>query len=88
MLSSIWSKIIGTAGDTLFNLVVRPLFRKWVEDKLVPLLDTEQKRELAEALTKVADEVTDVLVQEYPDQKWDDYLDALVDDLAAVLGVD
>lgn len=52
-------------------------FKKWV----LPLIKTQEQKDIAMNIVTVADDITDNLVEMFPDAKWDDHLDKLVDKL-------
>jgi hypothetical protein len=60
----------------------------WVVKKyLVPFLDTEVKKQMAEYVFLIADEVTDQLVAKYPENELLKWLDQAVDKIMDVTGV-
>jgi hypothetical protein len=52
-------------------------FKKWV----LPLIKTQEQKDIAMNIVTVADDITDNLVEMFPDDKWDNHLDGLVDKL-------
>jgi len=54
---------------------------------LVPLLEIERNRRYAEWIARIADEVTDDLVERYPDKKWIEFLDESVDKIMDICGI-
>jgi hypothetical protein len=64
------------------------LFIAWgVKRYLIPFLDTEQKRKVAEYVLLIADEVTDQLVAKYPQNELLRWLDQAVDKIMEITGV-
>lgn len=59
------------------------LVRRYV----MPLLMIEKNRRYAEWIAKIADEVTDDLVERYPEKGWTRMLDELVDGVIKICGV-
>ncbi len=54
---------------------------------ILPLLKIEQNRRYAEWIAKIADEITDDLVGQYPERDWAKMLDELVDGVIRICGV-
>lgn len=60
----------------------------WVAQKyLVPYLNTELKKKMAEYVLLIADEVTDQLVAKYPQNELLKWLDQAVDKIMEITGV-
>jgi hypothetical protein len=60
----------------------------WVIKKyLIPFLNTELKRKMAEYVLLIADEVTDQLVAKYPKNELLKWLDQAVDKIMEITGV-
>lgn len=58
-----------------------------VKKYLIPFLDTELKKKLAEYVLLIADEVTDQLVARYPKNELFKWLDSAVDKIMEITGV-
>jgi hypothetical protein len=58
-----------------------------VKRYLIPFLDTELKKEMAEYVLLIADEVTDQLVAKYPQNEALKWLDQAVDKIMEITGV-
>jgi len=54
---------------------------------LVPLLEVDKNRRYAEWIARIADELTDDLVQKYPGKKWIEFLDKTVDEIMEICGI-
>ncbi|KPL04302.1 MAG: hypothetical protein AMJ73_04380 [candidate division Zixibacteria bacterium SM1_73] len=64
------------------------LFLGWgVKKHLIPYLNTELKRRMAEYILVIADEVTDQLVAKYPKNDLLRWLDQAVDKIQQITGV-
>lgn len=64
------------------------LFLGWaVKRYLIPFLDTELKKKMAEYVLLIADEVTDQLVAKYPQNEFLRWLDQAVDKIMEITGV-
>ena len=63
------------------------LFLGWAIKKyVIPFLDTELKRKMAEYVLLIADEVTDQLVAKYPQNELFKWLDQAVDKIMEITG--
>jgi hypothetical protein len=63
------------------------LFSGWAVKKyLIPFLDTELKKKMAEYILLIADEVTDQLVAKYPQNELFKWLDQAVDKIMEITG--
>jgi len=83
---SIFSFLQNKTEESL--LAIALIFLGWMVKKyLLPLLDSETKKKVAEHVLLIADEVTDWLIQMYPDQKPYKYLDQLIDKIMDICGV-
>lgn len=58
-----------------------------VKKYLIPFLDTELKKRMAEYVLLIADEVTDQLVAKYPQNELLKWLDKAVDKIMEITGV-
>jgi hypothetical protein len=58
-----------------------------VKKYLLPFLDTELKKKMAEYVLLIADEVTDQLVAKYPQNELLKWLDQAVDQIMEITGV-
>ncbi len=58
-----------------------------VKKYLIPFLDTELKKKLAEYVLLIADEVTDQLVAKYPKNELLKWMDQAVDKIMEITGV-
>lgn len=68
--------------------VVLSIVLVWMTKKhLVPLLAIERNRRYAEWIARIADEVTDDLVQKYPNERWTKFLDNAVDKVMEITGI-
>jgi hypothetical protein len=68
--------------------VVLSIVVVWMTKKhLVPLLAIERHRRYAEWIARIADEVTDDLVQKYPNERWAKFLDNAVDKVMEITGI-
>jgi hypothetical protein len=72
-----------TAISALFLLIVGWGIKRY----LIPFLDTEIKRKMAEYVLLIADEVTDQLVAKYPQNELLKLLDQAVDKIMDITGV-
>jgi hypothetical protein len=78
--------VVGAYEQPIVALIL--LVMGWVvKQYLIPWLNTDQKRKYAELVCQLADEVTDDLVDQHPNEKWDDYLNDGVDKLMELLGI-
>jgi hypothetical protein len=63
------------------------LFLGWgIKRYLIPFLDTELRRKMAEYVLLIADEVTDQLVAKYPQNELFKWLDQAVDKIMEITG--
>ena len=63
------------------------LFLGWaIKRYLIPFIDTELKRKMAEYILLIADEVTDQLVAKYPQNELFKWLDQAVDKIMEITG--
>ena len=63
------------------------LFLGWaIKRYLIPFVDTELKRKMAEYVLLIADEVTDQLVAKYPQNELFKWLDQAVDKIMEITG--
>ncbi|OGC77514.1 MAG: hypothetical protein A2145_00325 [candidate division Zixibacteria bacterium RBG_16_40_9] len=61
----------------------------WVVQKyLVPYLSTEKRKNLAEHILLIADEVTDYFILKYPKSNWSEWIDQAVEQIIQITGVD
>jgi hypothetical protein len=58
-----------------------------VKKYLIPYLNTQLKKKMAEYVLLIADEVTDQLVAKYPKNEWLRWLDQAVDNIMEITGV-
>jgi hypothetical protein len=91
---NMFMSIFSTFGDWLtsssFHALggILLLFLGWAIKKyLIPFLDTELKRKMAEYVLLIADEVTDQLVAKYPQNELFKWLDQAVDKIIEITGV-
>ncbi len=60
----------------------------WIGAKyLAPFLKIGKRKQYAQWIAVIADEITDELVQKYPDKKWLERLNEAVDKLAEICGI-
>ena len=71
------------ALGVLFFLLLGWAVRKY----LIPYLNTEQRKKMAEYILLIADEVTDELVAKYPKNELAKWLDQAVDKIVQITGV-
>ncbi|MBN2227093.1 MAG: hypothetical protein JW763_06980 [candidate division Zixibacteria bacterium] len=64
----------------VFMAVISVLAKRY----LLPLLEIERRRRYATYIAAIADDVTDDLVQRYPDKEWLAYLDEAVDKIMEI----
>ncbi len=81
-------------GDWVTNSPTQALgavllfFLGWVVKKyLVPYLNTEQRKKMAEYILLIADEVTDEMAAKYPKNEMVKWLDQAVDKISKITGV-
>jgi len=67
-----------------FGVVLMAVVTVLARRYLVPLLEIERRRRYATYIAAIADDVTDDLVQRYPDKEWVAYLDEAVDKIIEV----
>jgi uncharacterized membrane protein len=86
--------ILPTLGDWMTSNTFQALgalfllLLGWVVKKyLIPFLDTELKKKMAEYVLLIADEVTDQLVAKYPQNELFRWLDQAVDKIMEITGV-
>jgi len=86
--------IFSSLGDWItantFNALgaILLLLLGWAAKKyLIPFLDTELKKKLAEYVLLIADEVTDQLVAKYPKNELLKWIDQAVDKIMEITGV-
>ncbi|SYZ72437.1 conserved hypothetical protein [Candidatus Zixiibacteriota bacterium] len=86
VLDFVINNFIALAGGatTIFMALVVWFAKKY----LAPYLKVESRRRYAEYIAVIADEITDDLVQRYPDNGWMKRLDEAVDKLIDVCGID
>jgi len=90
ILSSIFdfvaNHLIGLMGGmgALFITIVTWFAKKY----LVPFLEVEKRRIYARYIASIADEITDELVQKYPDKEWLKYFDQAVDKIIEICHID
>ena len=83
---SIFSFLQNKAEESL--LAIALIFLVWLLKKyLLPLLNSELKKTVAQHVLLIADDVTDWLIEMYPDQKPYKYLDQIVDKIMEICGV-
>jgi len=81
-----FSWAVQSAENSIISIAF--LLMVWVVKKyLVPLIGTEIKQKTAELILRIADDITDELVANYPDKKVYQYLDIAVDKLMEACGV-
>ena len=85
--------IFSTLGDWLTSSsfqalgAILLLFLGWaIKRYLIPFIDTELKRKMAEYVLLIADEVTDQLVAKYPQNELFKWLDQAVDKIMEITG--
>lgn len=86
MLGNIFNWVTNPVDSTVFALIIFAVgwaTKKW----LLPLLNTEARKKLAEYILVIADEVTDQLVAKYPEKEIWRYLDRAVDKIMKVCGI-
>lgn len=60
----------------------------WVGSRyLAPLLKIGKRKQFAQWIAVIADEITDALVAKYPNKRWLEVIDEAVDKLAEVCGI-
>ncbi len=77
--SSVWPGL-GSLGLLLLGWVVQKY--------LVPYLSTEKRKNLAEHILLMADEVTDYFILKYPKSNWSEWIDQAVEQIIQITGVD
>jgi len=83
---SIFSFLQNKAEESLLAIIL--IFLGWVITKYVrPLLNTETKKKVAEHILLIADDVTDWLLEMYPNEKPYKYLDQIINKIMEVCGV-
>jgi len=90
MVISIFSAFGNWVTNNTFEALGAILFLLlgWAVKKyLVPYLDTELKKKMAEYIFLIADEVTDQLVAKYPKNELLRWLDQAVDKIMEITGV-
>lgn len=87
LIASIFSSIFTGPVEWGIGGLIMILVTWMVKKHLLPFLDTEVKKKMAEYVLLIADEVTDQLVAKYPDKKVWGYLDRAVDKIMEVCGV-
>ena len=87
MVASIFSSIFTGPVEWGIGGLIMILVAWVVKKHLLPFLDTEVKKKMAEYVLLIADEITDQLVAKYPDKKVWVYLDRAVDKIMEVCGV-
>jgi hypothetical protein len=89
MLLSIFSTLGSWVTANTFNALggILLLFLGWaIKRYLIPFLDTELKRKMAEYVLLIADEVTDQLAAKYPQNELFKWLDQAVDKIMEITG--
>ncbi|UCD16382.1 MAG: hypothetical protein JSV44_07910 [Candidatus Zixiibacteriota bacterium] len=78
--------LVGLAGGFAAGIMALliAITRKYV----LPLLNIERRRRYASYIAVIADDVTDDLIQRYPDRVWLQYLDEAVDRIIEICRVD
>ena len=90
MLFSIFSALGDWVTANTFQTLgaILLLLSGWAVKKyLIPFLDTELKKKMAEYVLLIADEVTDQLVAKYPQNELFRWLDQAVDKIMEITGV-
>lgn len=90
MLPSAFSFIgnsVTADGVAALSAVVLLIVGWAVKRYLVPFLDTELKRRMAQYVLLIADEVTDQLAAKYPQNELLDWLDQAVDQIIEITGI-
>lgn len=91
---SILSSVFGFMGDNIISLVggvwalIGLVVTYLAKNYLVPLVQVEKHRRYARWVAAIADEVTDDLVARYPNKAWLGKLDAAVDQIMEICGID
>ncbi|MFQ5606484.1 MAG: hypothetical protein ACE5GA_00950 [Candidatus Zixiibacteriota bacterium] len=81
-VSSNIGSILGGVGSAALAVI------GWVGSRhLVPLLQVGKRKQFAQWIAVIADEVTDALVARYPNKRWLEALDEAVDSLVEICGV-
>ncbi len=81
-MSSNIGTIVGGVGSAALAVV------GWVGSRyLAPLLKVGKRKQFAQWIVVIADEITDALVAKYPNKRWLEALDEAVDKLAEVCGI-
>lgn len=81
-VSSNIGSIIGGVGSAALAVV------GWVGSRyLAPLLKIGKRKQFAQWIAVIADEITDALVAKYPNKRWLEALDQAVDKLAEICGI-
>ena len=88
MWGSIFGVIAGLIPEATVAAVVIWLIswaaRKWLK----PWLQAEKRKSMAIWIASIADDITDGLVAQYPNARWDDYLNDGVDALIKATGIE
>ena len=90
MFLSIFTALGNWVTSNTFNALgaILLLLLGWAVKKyLVPFLDTELKKKMAEYILLIADEVTDQLVTKYPQNELLRWLDQAVEKIMEITGV-
>jgi len=85
IFSTLGSWVTATSFHALGAILL--LFLGWaIKRYLIPFIDTELKRKMAEYVLLIADEVTDQLVAKYPQNELFKWLDQAVDKIMEITG--
>ncbi len=90
MFSTILSGLGGWLSHNTFEALgaIMIMITGWAVKKyLIPFLNTELRRKMAEYVLLIADEVTDQLVARYPQNELFKWLDQAVDKIIEITGV-
>ena len=82
----ITNNLINLAGG--FGIIFAALVTWFAKIYLVPFLQVEKRHRYARYIAAIADDVTDDLVQRYPDKSWLKNIDEAVDKIISICDID
>jgi hypothetical protein len=90
ILSSIFDFVTGNLFELLGGIgaVFMALVAWFARKYLLPFLEIGRRRQYANYIAIIADEVTDDLVRRYPNESWVKYFDEAVDKIISICGID
>ncbi len=74
-----WLGLIGSIGLTLVTYVAKKY--------IIPFLQVGKHQKYAELIARLAEDITDDLVEKYPENTWLQHLDDAVETLIDILGI-